>query len=52
MNWLEIDHDGHYRIINEGLFYMPMVQRCISNDRNDELRATVPAEKPSLGVLA
>jgi oxygen-independent coproporphyrinogen-3 oxidase len=39
--WLEIDDSARYRIVGDGVFFLPMVQRCISNDRNNELRGAL-----------
>jgi len=44
MGWLTV-HDGEYRIVGEGVFYLPVIQRCIANDRNDELRAAQRASR-------
>jgi oxygen-independent coproporphyrinogen-3 oxidase len=39
MGWLVTSPDGEYRLNGEGVFYISMVQRCITEDRNAELRA-------------
>jgi oxygen-independent coproporphyrinogen-3 oxidase len=36
--WLEVGDDGTYRLVGDGVFYTPMIQRCLSEDRNAELR--------------
>jgi oxygen-independent coproporphyrinogen-3 oxidase len=43
--WLAVRDDGRYEVVGEGLFYLPVIQRCISNDRNDALRAAAAAAK-------
>jgi oxygen-independent coproporphyrinogen-3 oxidase len=37
-NWLDVDAEGTYRLVGDGVFYTPMVQRCLSEERNAELR--------------
>lgn len=49
--WLEIRHGREYRLTGEGLFYTPMIQRCFSNDRYEELRAANGARRFALPPL-
>lgn len=48
LNWLEVQPNGDYRVKNEGTFYLSMLQRCLANDRNNELRRM---KRGSLTVL-
>jgi len=52
LGWLEVEADGTYRLAGDGVFYTPLVQRCISNDRNDELRAGARPEPRRLMVMS
>jgi oxygen-independent coproporphyrinogen-3 oxidase len=36
--WLDVADDGTYRLVGDGVFYTPMIQRCLSEERNAELR--------------
>ena len=50
MGWLAIDDEGTYQITGEGVFYLPMVQRSLSEDRNAELRRTIGRSRlPMMG---
>jgi oxygen-independent coproporphyrinogen-3 oxidase len=39
VSWLDTSADGVYRLVGDGIFYTPMIQRCLSEERNAELRA-------------
>lgn len=36
--WLTIHPTGEYRVAGDGLFYLSMLQRCVAEERNEELR--------------
>jgi oxygen-independent coproporphyrinogen-3 oxidase len=36
--WLSVSDDQTYRLVGDGVFYTPMIQRCLSEERNAELR--------------
>jgi hypothetical protein len=38
LGWLSVSDDGTYRLVGDGVFYTPMIQRCLSEERNAELR--------------
>ncbi|HXT01463.1 MAG TPA: radical SAM protein [Elusimicrobiota bacterium] len=38
LRWLTVEDRRHYRLQGEGIFHTALIQRCLSNDRNDELR--------------
>jgi coproporphyrinogen III oxidase-like Fe-S oxidoreductase len=42
LGWLTVEEGRHYRLQGEGVFHTALIQRCLANDRNDELR-TMPA---------
>ena len=42
--WLAVSDDGTYRLAGDGVFYTPMIQRCLSEDRNSELRREAPPQ--------
>jgi oxygen-independent coproporphyrinogen-3 oxidase len=44
IGWLEVSDDKSYRLVGEGVFYTPMIQRCLSEDRNAELRRQAPPQ--------
>lgn len=46
--WLEIIDDDEYRIRGAGVFYIPMIQRCMAEDRNASLRRSAPRRNLSL----
>jgi oxygen-independent coproporphyrinogen-3 oxidase len=48
MGWLESRDNDEYRVVNDGVFYIPMIQRCIADDRNEELRRATPKRMESL----
>lgn len=48
MGWLQIAGGDEYRITGDGVFYIPMIQRCISDDRNEELRKQAPKRRSLL----
>jgi oxygen-independent coproporphyrinogen-3 oxidase len=51
-DWLEVRDGDAYEVVGEGLFYIPVIQRCLSNDRNDELRSAFPRAKPAAALEA
>jgi oxygen-independent coproporphyrinogen-3 oxidase len=53
MGWLEIRNGTEYRLVDEGIFYVAMIQRCVCNDRNDDLRRRARKANPlQLQVVA
>jgi oxygen-independent coproporphyrinogen-3 oxidase len=44
VGWLEVGADGTYRLVGDAVFYTPMIQRCLSEDRNAELRRAAPPQ--------
>lgn len=46
--WLEVCSGDEYRVRGDGVFYIPMIQRCMAEDRNDHLRRTAPKRGGSL----
>lgn len=40
VGWLDVEPNGDYRPKGDGIFFLSTMQRCIANDRNDELRKT------------
>ena len=49
--WLTVNETGGYELTGEGVFYLPMIQRCISNDRNDQLRGRSNKRKSLLSQV-
>jgi oxygen-independent coproporphyrinogen III oxidase len=49
--WLETGGDGTYRLVGEAIFYTPMIQRCLSEDRNAELRRGAPPQVRTRNVI-
>jgi coproporphyrinogen III oxidase-like Fe-S oxidoreductase len=49
--WLVRRENGEHHVVGDGLFYMPVIQRCLSEDRNRALRAASarPASLPLVG---
>ena len=43
IEWLEVT-GGTYRLVGDAIFYTPMIQRCLSEERNAELRRQAPPQ--------